>query len=661
MSNEYDNLSREELIKKIRDLEDSINIENIFDVSPSGMVLENLNGIILSVNNRICQMTGYSKEELIGQNIRILLPKDIEYEADENIKRMIGGEELFHESKNVMKDGEIKYFEIRERLIGKDKIIAISNDVTEKYLAEEKLWESETKYRKLYEMIRMMADNVPDLIWAKDLDGKYIFVNKAVCEILLNAKDTDEPIGKDDVFFTERERNSHPENKEWHTFGEICINSDLVVQKNKIQSKFDEFGNVRGKFLSLDVYKAPFLNEKGEMIGTVGSGRVNINEKYIQKENERIMKELALAKASAEEMNKLKSNFLSNMSHELRTPMNGILGFSFIIKEEAVDENIQEMGSMIYLNGKRLMDTLNLILDLSRIESGKSEYKFQFIDVGKLSENIYKLFDSKVRLKGLEFNYFEKDTGLISRLDEKIFYEILSKLLDNAVKYTKEGYISIEVSKESEQDCDWSVVKIIDTGIGISKENLELIFDEFRQVSEGFSRTFEGSGLGLTIAKKFTEAMGGKITVESRYEIGSIFKVKFPIKPLINSGGIPAIVNSQTEKIKIDVDKSKKILVVDDDLPSRKLIETFIGKYYSLVFARTAAEAIETAKEGGFSLVLMDINLGRDMSGIDVVKIIKQYEGFEEIPIIAVTAFAMLGDKEEFIKAGCTHYISKPF
>ena len=184
-------------------------------------------------------MTGYSKEELIGQNIRILLPKDIEYEADENIKRMIGGEELFHESKNVMKDGEIKYFEIRERLIGKDKIIAISNDVTEKYLAEEKLWESETKYRKLYEMIRMMADNVPDLIWAKDLDGKYIFVNKAVCEILLNAKDTDEPIGKDDVFFTERERNSHPENKEWHTFGEICINSDLVVQKNKIQSKLN--------------------------------------------------------------------------------------------------------------------------------------------------------------------------------------------------------------------------------------------------------------------------------------------------------------------------------------------------------------------------------------------------------------------------------------
>ncbi len=163
----------------------------------------------------------------------------------------------------------------------------IVEDVTERCKAEEALTHSEQRYKSLYSMMRLICDNVPDLIWAKDLEGKFLFVNRAICEKLLNVKDTQEPIGKTDMFFADRERNSHPENSEWHTFGEVCVDSDSVVKSTLRPSRFDEFGNVKSEFIYLDVYKAPFWNEENEMIGTVGCGRVITKEKQLEEERRR--------------------------------------------------------------------------------------------------------------------------------------------------------------------------------------------------------------------------------------------------------------------------------------------------------------------------------------------------------------------------------------
>ena len=150
----------------------------------------------------------------------------------------------------------------------------ILTDITEqKQAAEGVLRESETKYRTAYTLMRMLCDNVPDMIWAKDLENRYIFANKAICRNLLNAIDTDEPIGKRDMFFAERERTRHAENPEWHTFGEICRDTDVITLNAGTPQQFDEFGNIQGEFLFLDVHKAPFLDENGKMIGTVGSAR----------------------------------------------------------------------------------------------------------------------------------------------------------------------------------------------------------------------------------------------------------------------------------------------------------------------------------------------------------------------------------------------------
>lgn len=178
--------------------------------------------------------------------------------------------------------------------------LEIATDITDRKLDEAALRESEDKFRGLSKLYRLMSDNIPDLVWAKDLDGKFIFVNKALCEKLLIAKDTDEPIGKSDIFFAQRQRNLHPERDDWHTFGEMCVDSDQVVLQRRRPARFDEFGNIQGEFLYLDVYKAPLLDDDGEIIGTVGHARIVTKEKEIEKALKDSEERLSLALEGAD-------------------------------------------------------------------------------------------------------------------------------------------------------------------------------------------------------------------------------------------------------------------------------------------------------------------------------------------------------------------------
>ncbi len=231
--------------------------------------------------------------------------------------------------------------------------------------AEEALVESERRYKSLYSLIRLMCDNAPDLIWAKDLDGRYLFVNRAICETLLNASDTEEPIGKTDLFFAERERSAHPENPNRHDFGKICVDSDKVVMSSKKAERFDEYGNVRGEFLYLDVYKTPFWNEHGEMIGTVGCGRVVTEEKRLQEALELKTDEQSLLLDNTQtqiwfltdaetygRVNKAHAEFLGKTPEDFR---NKSL-YEILSKEEAdvwIDENIELFQTKKRVHGEQ--------------------------------------------------------------------------------------------------------------------------------------------------------------------------------------------------------------------------------------------------------------------------------------------------------------------
>lgn len=379
-----------------------------------------------------------------------------------------------------------------------------------------------------------------------------------------------------------------------------------------------------------------------------------------RKNNEREIRE---ARIKAEELNKLKSTFLANVSHELRTPLVGILGFAELLSDNITDKELSEMASRIYISGKKLLETLNSILDLSRIEANKMELNLDNINICRVvHENILQ-FEALAKTKNLYLKSEIEEDEIISFLDEKILHQILNNLLNNAIKYTQKGGVTVKVEKEILKNSSNVVIRVQDTGIEIPKDSLSKIFEEFRQVSEGLDRKFEGTGLGLTLTKKFVEVLGGTISVESEVNKGSTFILTFPLS--YDSEAI-----SENNKIEKDIpasvvalisDKPLNILLVENDEATIEVTKLFLKNLCNLFVAKTGKEALEMLSTNRFDLILMDINLGRGLSGLEVTRQIRSMEGYETIPIVAMTAYAMLGDKEEFIKAGCSHYLSKPF
>jgi len=261
----------------------------------SALFIINSDGFFHFVNPSMLEITEYSRKELIGKRLyEIVHPDYIEMVKSRELSRLMGNEvPKKYDFIITTKKGTKKWIEISvTRLVqkGQPLLMCLGKDITRQKDSMEMIRTSEQKYKTLYSFFRLMADNVTDMIWAKDLNGKYIFTNKAMCEKLLMAKNVEEPIGKTDMFFAERERKNHPENKDWHTFGEICGNTDKVVIKSKKPEHFDEYGNVRGKFLFLDVIKAPFWDESGQMFGTVGSARDVTKEREIESERQRFEK-----------------------------------------------------------------------------------------------------------------------------------------------------------------------------------------------------------------------------------------------------------------------------------------------------------------------------------------------------------------------------------
>ena len=222
-------------------------------------------------------------KNVIGKFIKEALPEYLIKPMKELVKKTFTEKKLHVCEYPLTINDKTSWFEVRMFPYTERKVLSIVRDITIVKEKEEELKKSEQKYREILHLYRLIADNIPDLVWAKDINGKYLFANKAICEKLLIAKDVNEPIGKNNLYFAERQRKLHPERKDWHTFGELCVNSDEIVLKNKKPQRFDEYGNVQGKFLYLDVYKAPLFDENGKLIGTVGHGRIVTKEKEIEK------------------------------------------------------------------------------------------------------------------------------------------------------------------------------------------------------------------------------------------------------------------------------------------------------------------------------------------------------------------------------------------
>lgn len=420
--------------------------------------------------------------------------------------------------------------------------------------------------------------------------------------------------------------------------------------------------------LNGDPVRFEWVHNKSD--GTVFETEVSLNSVYIGSmkmllavvrdisERKRYEEGLKTAVEKAEEMNRVKSNFLANMSHELRTPMTGILGFADILSKTITDPEQKEMAEVIFKGGKRLTSTLNMILDLSKIEAEKIEADLKPYKLSDIIKESVKLFEVTAKAKNLilKSDIIEEVTAVI---DYNLLEQVLSNLIKNALIYTEQGSVTVSLSNVKENDNEYAEIKIIDTGIGIPENSIGIIFEPFRQVSEGWTRSFEGTGLGLTISKKFMELMNGNIFVESTLNKGTTFTLKFKSLTKV-SGNTGNKENSDDSENILIKKKNIKTLLVEDDEFTVFTIKHILKDICVFDLTNNGYEAVKLAKEENYDIILMDIGL-KGMDGLEATKEIRRIPGYEKIPIVALTAYAMEGDKEKFFLGGCSHYLSKPF
>ena len=409
--------------------------------------------------------------------------------------------------------------------------------------------------------------------------------------------------------------------------------------------------------------------------------RANKQLKVEIAERKKIERALRHSKELAEEMNRLKSNFLANMSHEIRTPLNSILGFSQIIYKQAETDDMRSFSSMIQKSGTRLMTLLNSLLEMSRSESQKMELQIAVCSLQECSNSVLSSLRHLAEEKNLYIHEQFSNEHSLALLDGKLLENILVNIIGNAIKFTKQGGVTIRIGTAMlDNEKEWSYVSVADTGVGMDKSFIPKLFTPFVQESTGNARKFEGAGLGLSMAKRYVELMGGKLHVETEKNLGTTIRVMFPVytpsskdlnRPLPTHSFVPNPVEIPTVTIpkeykKIETNGSHKqlpqILLVEDNKENAILTKLLLKNICVIDHAENGQEGIHLTQDKFYKLVLMDINLGDSgMDGVETFQRIRQNSMYTEVPCIAITAYAMEGDREKFLSYGFTDYLAKPF
>ncbi len=626
-------------IERKRVEDQMIKLSKAIEQSPSSIVITDITGKIEYVNPKFTEVTGYSYQEAIGSNPRILNSGTHDKIFFEKFwDTILSGKDWHGEFHNKKKSGALYWEEALISPIINERneithFVAVKEDITEKKLMLEKIIESESRFRSIWE-------NSLDGMRLLDENGMIVDVNEAYCKLVQMSADQLKGQLLNIVYEI---RDSSPSAVKEYT--------DKFAKRN-VEKKIEVETHLwNGKKIWLELSNS-FIEFPGKKTFLLSIFR-DVSDK------KQMIDDLIDARDKAEEMNKVKSFFFANMSHELRTPLVGILGFSEILKNELNGQpDLARIADLINSSGQRLHETLNLILNVSKLEAGKLELRISDINIIPLLQTSYNLFSSFAKKKNLEYRFSTVKDEIVCRIDPALFQNIINNLINNAIKFTEEGSVFINVKISNNK----VLIQVGDTGIGIPESHQAIIWEEFRQSSEGISRSFEGTGLGLTIVKKYTELLGGKISLVSRVNKGSIFTVELPLldkKIEVQGEKFSEIVNlGNVEKL---INTGYTILYVEDDDYSIDVVSIMLRGLYKLEFARNAEEAIEKVKSKKYDAILMDINLRKGLDGVQLTKLIRKLPEYKDAPIIALTAYAMEKEKQEFLSNGLSHYLSKPF
>jgi PAS domain S-box-containing protein len=534
----------------------------------------------------------------------------------------------------------VKLKRVNLKLVERNKqILNINSDLQksnnelaiQKELIAKKHFESD----KFYEMLVQSAN---DGISFYDRDWKLRYTNSAFYSMIGYDRDSYNSLNPPELV--------HPDDQDYQIRREqALVNNGFFETELRLRHK-------SGHYVNLSTRSVTVRSDTGEVLGALTISRDITRMKQVHED-------LIKANIGAEASNRLKSNFLANISHEIRTPLNSVVGFSnLLLSNNLSDEIKEEYIEHINHNSEKLLQIIGDIIDLSRLESSQIEITYEEASLSTIVNEIIE--EARQIIKRNEKpiilnvkNHFE-DVGDLIFTDRIWLKRVLNHLMDNAVKFTLEGSVEFSYLLENQS----IVFKIRDTGIGINKENLGRIFEEFRQEFDGHHRPFEGLGIGLTLAKEVIERMGGKIFVESEKGVGSEFSFSIPYRPAGSTKTKVAPVSNETILKPIDW-SSRKCLLVDDNKDvliylNRILTDTGV----TIVTARSGFEAIEIIKTTpDIDVVLLDMQMP-EMNGIEATKEIRKIR--KDIPIIAQTAFIFEDDKDIILEAGCDACLIKP-
>ncbi|MDP2365717.1 MAG: PAS domain S-box protein, partial [Ignavibacteria bacterium] len=605
-----------------------------FQASPDSLTLTELDtGKLLEANDGFERVFGYSKEEVIGTstlNMGVWVNPEDRIAVVSKLKDE--GSVKDYEAIGRKKNGESLVGLISAEIIrvaGQSLLLIMVRDITESKKAEEILIKNEEKYRMLLEL-------ASDAFFQGDTKGNLITINDKAIELTGYSKNELLKMNIKELFVDES-LNKNPLRYNLLQAGETIKSERSLLRKDGISLIIE-------------------MNSRQMPDGTYQSFFRDITER------KKLINDLISAKEKAEEMNRVKTYFFANMSHELRTPFVGIQGYSELLSESLKNPEEKEMAEQILNSSKRLTDTLNKILNVTRLEFDKLDLKLVDVDVVELIERLSTLYSKSAAINKTQIKTHILTKPVRIKTDAKLLEETVTNLLNNAVKYTANGIIEITCHLQLRNKKNYLKIVIADSGVGIPKDKQEIIWQEFRQASEGLNRSFEGTGLGLTIIKKYITALDGTINLKSEVGEGTIFTIELPVV-LSESQNIVSEKKIEQSIIRNEIAAASKykILYVEDDMIALKYIDTVLKSSYNIATAFTADLALELINKNKYDILMLDINLGKGIDGVELMQVIRRIPGYEATPIVAVTAYAASSDKAEFLSKGFSYYISKPF
>ncbi|MCB1189429.1 MAG: PAS domain S-box protein [Leptospiraceae bacterium] len=601
------------------------------------------NGKILYANRT---NEGTTVDEAIGTSLITWVPQNMRSELQKTIE-MAFYTRSFQVIEYCLPDlkGEVHYYQVQISPIvinnKTNSIVMIANDVSKQKAVEQTL-------REYQEQLELVLRGSRDGFWDWNVLTGDFYMSYRWHEIMGYS------IGDLDMNISTLQKICHPED---YPELEKQIQQYLKKEQKKPYEIEHRFLTKSGDWKwILDRGKVNARDTNGYALRMTGTA-TDITEK------KRIEEDLKRAKEEAENANKIKSEFLANISHEIRTPLNAIIGFSDLLHSSIQEAEYKNYLETIKIASNSLLTLINDILDISKIEAGKMEIRYENVNVSSLFKELIKIFSAKISEKKINLiTEFDKDMQENLILDEIRLRQILLNILGNAVKFTDKGWIKLR-AKTSHQREDHRVrlaIEIEDSGIGIPEDDQAYIFESFRQQPGLNNRKYGGTGLGLAITKRLVEMMNGTISLKSQVNVGSCFQVIFHDIQISSSKQI--VVPNKTVDLKKIRFNQEKVLVVDDVDSNRLLLKNWlIKKNLNVIEAIDGEEAISIAAEQLPDLILMDIRMPK-MDGYQATKKLKSSPITKSIPIIAVTASIAKLDDKKFIMGehGFSGYLTKP-